>query len=111
MALKYIELPLYPNADYEYSVALEGQSYLMRFTYNETMKLYTIEMLTSELVTLISGVGLVPNYPLLLDYNIGGLTGSFVMIPISDKPIEFYKLYPDKLDQYYKLSYVYAVAD
>lgn len=58
-------------------------------------------------VKLISGVGLVPNFPICKDYVIEGMTGAFYMIPKSDSNTEFYKLYPNNLADYYELSYIY----
>lgn len=110
-SIKYIDLPLFPDMDYSYAASLEDSSYLLRITYNQTMQLYTIAISDVDLNMLISGVGLVPNYPILLDYVIEGLTGSFILAPNTDKPIEFYKIYPDQIHKYYTLSYVYAVPD
>lgn len=111
MTLKYVELPLYEEKDYSYAVALEGDSYRLRFTYNSVMQLYTFSIADADQVVLISGVGLVPNYPMLADYIVGNLTGVLLLSPKSDKDIEFYKLYPDKIHLYYELSYIYDVPD
>ena len=109
--IKNISLPLYPDQDYQYSVALEGQSYRLRFTYNSVMKLYTIQISDEDQVTLISGVALVPNYPILADFKVAKLTGNFLLYSKSDKTFESYKAYPDKIHQYYELSYIYAIPD
>lgn len=107
MADMIVELPLFDEVDYRYSITLEGEYYSFRFTYNETMQMYTLKVSDVNNVTLVSGVGVVPNYPMLADYVIGTLTGALIMIPKSDKDIEFYKLYPKNLSQYYTLSYIY----
>lgn len=107
MADKYVDLPLFNSPDYKFSIALEGSYYTIRITYNETMQLSTMQIKDVDGNMLIAGVGLVPNYPICLDYVLEGLTGTFLLIPISDKNIEFYKLYPTRLKDYYTLSYLY----
>lgn len=105
---KYVELSLSDSPYYTYSVSLEDQSYQLRFTYNETMKLYTLSLYDAALNLLVGGVGLVPNYPIMKDYIITGLTGAFLMVPVGDVDMEYYKLYPDQIHKYYRLYYIYV---
>jgi hypothetical protein len=107
MADKYVSLPLFDSVDYKYTIALEGGYYSLRFTYNETMQLYTLSIKDVDNNSLVSGVGLVPGYPICADYVLDGLTGFFFLGSKSDKTTEFYKIYPDKIHEYYTLSYVY----
>ena len=107
MAEKYVSLPLFSDADYEYSIALQGDSYILRFIYNERMKLYTISLYDADRNTIVLGEALVPNYPIFFDYAILPLTGYFYMEEKASIVAEAYKVYPDKLDQYYRLYYIY----
>ena len=107
MAKKYVSLPLFPDAFYDYGIALQGQSYTLRFTYNERMKLYTIDLLSSDLTPIILGKPLIPNYPILLDYAIFPLTGYFYMYEKANIISEPYKEYPEYIDQYYQLTYIF----
>lgn len=107
MAIKYVDLPLFNSPDYRYTVALEGDYYTLRFTYNEIMSLYTLMILDSNKNAILAGVGVVPFYPITLDYVVPGLTGSFILIPISDQDKEFYKIYPQQLNEYYTFQYIY----
>jgi len=107
MTIRYVSLPLYEDSYYSYSINLEGNSYKFKFIYNEKMALYTINMFDVDDNAIVLGVGLVPNYTLFADYSIPALTGTFVLLPKSQVPMEFYKLYPDKIHQYYELSYIY----
>jgi hypothetical protein len=109
--MAYVDLPLSDSPDYQYTVALEGDYYTLRFIFNEIMQRYTMMIYDSDNNLLLSGVGLVPLYPIIADYVVGNLTGSFLMLPISDTDVEFYKLYPQKLNKYYTLSYVYEETD
>lgn len=102
-----VVLPLYPETIYSYFVNLEGDSYKLLFDYNETMQLYTLSIYDQDSVPLVTGLGLVPNYPIGLDFIIKNLTGTFLLLPNGEVPVEYYKLYPDKIDKYYTLSYVY----
>ena len=109
--MSYVSLPLFSDQDYSYAVALEGESYRIRFTYNSIMKLYTMAVSDADANTLISGIGLVPSYPILLDFVVSKLTGTFLLTPKSETAVEFYKLYPDKIHLYYELTYLYAATD
>ena len=107
MTLKEVALPLFSEPDYSYQVSLEGSSYKLRFTYNSLMELYTMAIYDVDGNPLVSGVGLVPNYTICADYVIEGLSGTFLMTPKSITNNEPYKTYPDKVYQYYDLSYIY----
>lgn len=105
-----INLPLYSDTVYSYFVNLEGDSYKLLFTYNETMKLYTLSIYDQDSEPLATGLGLVPNYPIAADYIIKNLTGAFYLLPKGTTvDVEYYKLYPDRLDKYYTLSYAYDI--
>lgn len=107
MALKYVDLPLLDEADYRYTVALQGDYYTLRFTYNEVMKLYTLMILDSNQNPLLAGVAVVPNYPIAADYVLPGLSGAFLLLSKTEQEKEFYKMYPQQINQYYTFHYVY----
>lgn len=111
MANKYVSLPLFPDADYEYSIALQGNSYILRFIYNERMMLYTISLSDADNNPIVMGEALVPNYPLFLEYALFPLTGYFFMEDKADINVQPYKTYPDKIDRYYRLYYIYSEED
>lgn len=107
MTLRYVNLPLFPDADYGYSIALEGNSYNLQFTYNERMELYTISLFDEDSNPIVLGEGLVPYYPIFRDYALLNLSGWIWLEEIADNISEAYKVYPDKLDEYYQMYYVY----
>lgn len=107
MAKKYISLPLFSDAEYEYTVALQGDSYTLRFTYNERMKLYTVSILSADLVPIVMGEALVPSYPMFFEYAIYPLTGYFYMYEKANIISEPYKVYPENINEYYELVYIY----
>lgn len=107
MTTKYIDLPLFPDSYYTYTVALQGTSYTLVFTYNERCALYFVDLLTSDNVPIVVGEALVPNYPIFKDYAIFPLTGFFWLEEKATIISEPYKIYPDSIDQYYNFYYIY----
>lgn len=107
MAKKYVALPLFSDAEYEYTVALQGDSYTLRFIYNERMKLYTISLLSADLVPIVMGEALVPAYPMFFEYALYPLTGYFYMYEKANLISQAYKVYPENINEYYELVYVY----
>ena len=107
MTLKYVSLPLFDDYEYSYTIALQGSTYAISVKYNERMKQWFIDLDVDETVSVFKGVGLVPTYPIALDYAIYPLTGYFWLENIPDINTEQYKQYPDKLRQYYRFFYIY----
>jgi len=108
MVDKYISLPLFADPYYSYPIALQGSSYILEFIYNERTQLYSLSLFDSESNPIVVGEALVPNYPIFKDYAIFPLTGFFWMEEKADIISEPYKAYPDSLDQYYNLYYLYS---
>lgn len=103
-----VDLPLYDDADYTYSVSLQSQSYIVRIYYVERCKLWYLSLFEEDQTPVFQGLGMVPDYPITLDYLNNNLTGFFRLSPIpAYKSIDPYLLYPDKIAQYYTFSYVY----
>lgn len=103
----YIDIPIQDEPFYDLSISLQGNSYILEFTYNERMSLYTMSLYDAERNPIVLGVGLVPEYPILLDYAIPDMTGYFLLTRKPTNISEPYKLYPDQLSQYYYLMYVF----
>jgi hypothetical protein len=108
MVDKYISLPLFADPYYSYPIALQGNSYILEFIYSERTQLYSLNLFDSESNPIVVGEALVPNYPIFKDYAIFPLTGFFWMEEKADIISEPYKAYPDSLDQYYNLYYLYS---
>lgn len=111
MADNYITLPLFSDPIYDYTFALQGDSYKLEFSYNERAKIYFISLYDAEDNPIVLGGALVPNYPIFKDYAIFPLTGFFWMEEKADITSEPYKLYPDSIDQYYNFFYIYETED
>lgn len=108
MTDKYVSLPLFPDADYDYGIALQGNSYILRFIYNERMKLYTISLYDADNNPIVVGEALVPNYPIFFEYALYPLTGYFWMEEKANIVSQPYQTYPENIDEYYNLYYVYT---
>lgn len=108
MTIKGVQLTLEDLAHYSYSVSLEGSSYNVEIIYNDRVEGYFLSLYTADKVSLVSGVRLIPQYPIMLDYSIPGLTGFFWLEPKSLRDVQAYKEYPDRLKQYYRFTYTYS---
>lgn len=111
MTVYNVYLPLFEDPDYSYSISLQGQSYTIRITYNERCKLYFLSLLNADDNPVVQGMALVPNYPIMEDYPTYPLTGFFWLQEKAEIISEPYKVYPDKIDQYYDLYYTYITED
>lgn len=107
MVQQYVVLPLYEDADYKYSVALEGEAFTFRAYYNERTLLWHYDVRFEDGTPLLLGSALVPSYPIGVDYILTPLTGYFSLVPISTTNTEKYKEFPFELSQYYRLYYIY----
>lgn len=104
----YVSLPLFDEPDYNYAVNLQGQSYILDFKYNERAQLYFLSVYTAENVPIILGVALVPTYPISKDNALFPLTGFFWMEEKAAILSEPYKVYPDKVNEYYNFFYTWS---
>lgn len=107
MTLKYVALDLFPDAFYEYSIALQGTSYNLQLVYNERCELYFLTLLTADNEPIVAGMAMVPDYPILEDYATFPLTGFFWLEEKAEIKTEAYKRYPDSIDQFYNFFYIY----
>lgn len=111
MAEKYVSLVLSEEPFYEYSVALEGNSYILQFVYNERAQSYFLSLFTAEREPIVMGEALVPSYPIFIDYALANLTGYFYLQENATIVSEPYKTYPDKISEYYTFFYMYETED
>ena len=108
MANIYVDLLLDDSPIYEYSVSLEGNSYIIEIVYNERSQLYFMSLYDADRNPIVLGASLVPGYPIMYDYALPNLTGFFLLIQKGELKAQPYKEFPDKLKQYYSLVYTYT---
>lgn len=102
-----VGIPLSPEkANYFVTVSLEGNSYRVWLYYNERMEQWIFNLSTPDDIPVVMGVGVVPQYPMLLDYGINELTGFFYFEPIGKK-INQTLVNPFEIWKYYTLTYYY----
>lgn len=104
----FISLPLYEEPYFTYNFAAQGNSYNLEFVFNERVGLYYINLYDADNNPLVLGVALVPSYPIMKDYALSPLDGFFWMEEKSTIISEPYKQYPDKINEYYNLFYLYS---
>ena len=111
MANIYVDLLLDDSPIYEYSVSLEGNSYVIEMIYNERSSLYFMSLYDADRNPIVLSAALVPGYPIMFDYALPNLTGFFLLIQKGELASEPYKEFPDKLKQYYDFVYTYLTED
>jgi hypothetical protein len=107
----YVDLLLDDSPIYEYSVSLEGNSYIIEMIYNERSSLYFMSLYDADRNPIVLSAALVPGYPIMFDYALPNLTGFFLLIQKGELASEPYKDFPDKLKQYYDFVYTYLTED
>lgn len=105
----YVNLPLYPDSDYEYTISLERTAYKIRIYFNRRIEQWIIDLSYANNDPIVLGEALVPLYPIFYDYDIE-LSGFFWLEPIGKNQNETV-INPFELSQYYKLYYVYFVEE
>ncbi len=111
MTIQYVSVPLDESSYYGLSISLEGNSYNLDFIYNERSELYHLSLFDSDNNPIVVGAGLVPSYPIFLDYALNNLTGYFWLVNKGAINTEKYKEFPDKISEYYDLFYIYNIED
>jgi hypothetical protein len=109
MSEYYVYIPLFPDPNYEMIVSLERTAYKIRAYYNERMQAWIMDLRYVDNTPLVLGQRIVPNYPLMLDYDLP-LTGYFWLEAIGDNINETVSN-PFELNQYYRLYYIYEEED
>lgn len=106
MALRYVPLPLFSDADYSYDISLEGNLYTFRAYYNERAEGWFYALSEKGGVSLVLGERLVANYPILFDYVLSDLAGYLYLEPVGDSG-EKYRTDPFELSKWFRLFYIY----
>lgn len=113
MSTVYVEMPLYSDDKYRYSISLEGQSWQFTFYWNTRCSQWHLDLRLEDQTAVVLGYAIVPQYPMMVDYNLEdyGLTGYFVLYPvnatISSKITEGSTVMPE----FFSLFYVYNIED
>lgn len=108
MSYTLVNLPIYPDPFYDYTVDLQGESIKLRFVVNVRQNLYHFDVVSDSDVVIVEGVALLPNTPLCERYDLSsfGLTGYFYLAPINLNT-SFENLSTESLPDYYQFFYVF----
>lgn len=107
MAIKSVDLPLFPNASYQYTTTLQRKTYKLKIVWNERASKWFLNLYDEDGTPLVLGVGLVPYYPIAIDYHIEGLTGYFALLPLAENWQGTYEKDPRNIYDYFSFHYIY----
>ncbi|ATW58384.1 hypothetical protein CNR37_00177 [Pseudomonas phage ventosus] len=105
----YIEMPLFSDEKYRYSIPLEGTSWQFTFYWNGRAGQWHMDILREDQTPLVLGQPLVAQYPMLIDYNLEeqGLTGYFLLMPVNVEITTQITEDSSVVPEFFKLYYVY----
>lgn len=107
-----ITLPLYSDPTYTYTASLEGTTFRFSFAWSDRTTSWHMSLYTEESETIVEGIRLVGQYPLLADLQLSafGMTGYFLVMPINALTIETSPALITDLSDRYSLIYLYEEA-
>lgn len=76
------EIPLFSDPIYQYNISIENRSRQLRFKWNDRTSSWYMDLYNEDGTEVLLGIKLVPQYPIAVDYNMGGygLTGFFILL-------------------------------
>ncbi len=107
----FTEMPLFEDAIYQYTISLEEQERLVTFYYNETDKSWKMDLKNIDGTNVALGIRMVPEYPILGNYNNPLLKGYFVLSTENTKQGERFFTDSGVMPQFYRLFHVYQKED
>lgn len=109
MTTNFVELPLYPELTYRYSLSLEGRSWQFKFYWVDRAKQWHIDIRQEDQNPVILGYALVPQYPILEDVplELYGLNGYFTLMPVNIAVASLITQESSVMPEFFKLYYVY----
>lgn len=109
MTTNFVEMPLYSNLTYSYSLSLEGQSWNFKFYWVQRARQWHMDIRLENQTALILGYALVPQYPILEDFPLEGygLSGRFVLMPVNLAVASAITQESSVMPEFFKLFYMY----
>jgi hypothetical protein len=109
MTTNFVEMPLYPELTYRYSISLQGISWQFKFYWVERAKQWQMDIRQEDQTAIILGYALVPQYPILEDVplEVYGLTGRFVLMPVNVAVATAITQESSIMPEFFKLFYMY----
>lgn len=105
----FIELPLFSDLDYRYSISLQGVSWQFRFYWAERAKQWHMDIRQDNNAPVILGYALVAQFPILEDFHLEsyGLTGRFSLMPVNVAVAQQLEIESGVMPEFFKLYYQY----
>jgi len=83
MATIFTRVPLFTEPSYQYSLALENQTRLLKFQWNTRSRSWHMDVRNEDQSIILLGQKIVPQFPMFVDYALQSfnMTGYFVLLP------------------------------
>lgn len=109
MTTNFIQMPLYSDLTYRYSLSLEGQSWQFKFYWVQRATQWHMDIRKEDQTPVVLGHALVPQYPILEDVPLEdvGLTGRFVLMPVNIAVATAITQESLVMPEFFKLYYMY----
>lgn len=109
MKTNLIEMPLYADKTYRYSLSLQGQSWQFKFYWVDRAMQWHMDIRREDQTAVILGHALVPQYPMLDDLALEdiGLTGRFILMPVNVAVSTAITKESSVMPEFFKLYYQY----
>lgn len=104
-------IPLYTDSFYTYSVPLEGLVRQLTFRWVGFSKQWTMDIHDMDGSPVVTGIALVPNYNIMLNYNRPTFKGCFVLSASSPKMAARYREDQNIIPLYFTLTHYYDKKD
>lgn len=104
-----VELPLFLDPFYEYTFTLEDQVFVITYKWLSRTRDWYIDITLEDLTPVLLNYKLVPNYPMIIDYDLSehGITGYFLLINSGEFIDDRLSNSVESLSNYYRLFYFY----
>lgn len=104
-----IEMPLYSDLSYRYSMPLEGKTWQFTFNWNSRCSQWHMDIRRDDQTPILLGYALVPQYPMTVDYTFEdyGLSGYFILLPVNSTISYKLNESSDTMPEFFKLYYSY----
>lgn len=113
MSTILVELPLYEEEDYRYSLSLQTVSLQFRFYWSNRASQWHMDIHQEDQTPIVLGHAMVAQFPMLEDFHLEtyGLTGHFELMPVNVATGNQLTLEPTVMPQFFQLFYIYTVED
>jgi hypothetical protein len=105
----FIEMPLFADLAYRYSLSLEGQSFQFKFYWVQRATQWQFDIRQEDQTPIVLGYALVPQFPMLEDLPLEGfgLTGHFALMPVNIAVSTAITQESSVMPEFFKLYYQY----